>query len=83
VRSFKGIASHARDYKAAISKHNKAQVAADKTADGAERNKHGPERDRQLVLIRHTEAVLASTQLKRFDASKSLKRSELAGPYMG
>jgi hypothetical protein len=83
VRSFKGIAAHARDYKLAISKHNKAQVAADETADGAERNKHEAERDRQLVLIRHTEAVLASNQFKRFDASKSLKKSKLAGPYKG
>ena len=39
VRSLKGIAAHARDYKAAILKHNKAQVAADKTADDTERNK--------------------------------------------
>ena len=83
VRSFKGIASHARDYKTAISKHNKAQVAADETANDVERNKHVAERDRQLVLIRHTEAVLASNQFKRFDASRSLKKSKLAGPYKG
>ena len=81
MRSFKGVAAHARDYKAAISKHNKAQVAANETADDAERNKHEAEHDRQLVLIRNTEAVLASSQFTRFDASKSMKKSKLAGPY--
>ena len=81
VRSLKGIAAHARDFKAAVSRHNKAQVAANETDDGVERNKHEAERDRQLVFIRDTEAVLASGQFTRFDASKSMKKSKLAGPY--
>ena len=81
VRRFKAVAAHARDFKAAVSRHNKAQVAANETDDDVERNKHEAERDRQLALIRETEAVLASGQFTRFDASESMKKSKLAGPY--
>ena len=79
VRRFKAVAAHARDFKAAVSRHNKAQVAANETDDDVERNKHEAERDRQLALIRETEAVLASGQFTRFDASESMKKSKLAG----